>query len=92
MTRLNRFTANLLLVLGAITLPQAHAAWPDDQPIHIIVPQAPGGTNDTAARIVAVELGKTLAKQILPALTQTADHAAFDTSTQGLMGAIKALR
>jgi glucose-6-phosphate isomerase len=39
-----------------------------------------------------VELGKTLAKQILPALTGGTAASAFDVSTQGLMGDIQALR
>ncbi len=43
----------------------AFAAWPGDQPIRIIVPQAAGGTNDTVARIVAVELGKALGQSVI---------------------------
>lgn len=43
----------------------AHAAWPQDQPVRIIVPQAAGGTNDTAARLVAVELGKALGQSVV---------------------------
>ncbi|WP_256987883.1 tripartite tricarboxylate transporter substrate binding protein [Bordetella genomosp. 9] len=43
----------------------AQAAWPADQPIRIIVPQAAGGTNDTAARLVAVELGKALNQSVV---------------------------
>ncbi|WP_427184598.1 Bug family tripartite tricarboxylate transporter substrate binding protein [Bordetella bronchialis] len=43
----------------------AQAAWPSDQPIRIIVPQAAGGTNDTAARLVAVELGKALNQSVV---------------------------
>ncbi|OZI66651.1 hypothetical protein CAL28_02675 [Bordetella genomosp. 11] len=43
----------------------ARAAWPSDQPIRIIVPQAAGGTNDTAARLLAVELGKALNQSVV---------------------------
>ncbi|HTJ99647.1 MAG TPA: tripartite tricarboxylate transporter substrate binding protein [Bordetella sp.] len=43
----------------------ARAAWPSDQPIRIIVPQAAGGTNDTAARLIAVELGKALNQSVV---------------------------
>jgi tripartite-type tricarboxylate transporter receptor subunit TctC len=43
----------------------ARAAWPQDQPLRIIVPQAAGGTNDTAARMVAVELGKALGQSVV---------------------------
>ncbi len=43
----------------------ALAAWPDDQPITIIVPQAAGGTNDTAARMIGVELGKALGQTVV---------------------------
>jgi len=38
-----------------------------------------------------VELGKTLAKAILPAVAENADASKFDASTQGLLAAIKAL-
>jgi tripartite-type tricarboxylate transporter receptor subunit TctC len=43
----------------------ACAAWPDDQPIRIIVPQAVGGTNDTVARLIGVELGKRLKQTVV---------------------------
>ncbi len=41
------------------------AAWPDEQPIKLIVPQAPGGTNDTVARIVSQELSKVLKQSVV---------------------------
>jgi tripartite-type tricarboxylate transporter receptor subunit TctC len=41
------------------------AAWPHDQPLRIVVPQAAGGTNDTAARLIAVELGKALGQSVV---------------------------
>ena len=57
------------LILGIacmLCLPlAAHAAWPDDQPIHLVVPQAAGGTNDTVARIVGAELAKALGQSVV---------------------------
>jgi tripartite-type tricarboxylate transporter receptor subunit TctC len=41
------------------------AAWPDDQPIKIIVPQPAGGTNDTLARLLSVELGSILKQTVI---------------------------
>lgn len=49
----------------SLAISGAQAAWPDDQPIKIIVPQAPGGTNDTVARLVAVELGNNLKQTVI---------------------------
>lgn len=43
----------------------AFAAWPADQPIKIIVPQAPGGTNDTVARVIGQELAKALQQTVV---------------------------
>ncbi|MBL8378795.1 MAG: tripartite tricarboxylate transporter substrate binding protein [Burkholderiales bacterium] len=45
--------------------PPTHAAWPDDSPIKLIVPQAAGGTNDTVARLIGVSLGKVLKQSIV---------------------------
>ena len=49
----------------SLWLSLAQAAWPDDQPITIIVPQAAGGTNDTLARLIAPELGKLLGQSVI---------------------------
>ncbi|OWT65693.1 hypothetical protein CEY11_02860 [Candidimonas nitroreducens] len=49
--------------LGAATA--AHAEWPADQPVKIIVPQAAGGTNDTVARMIGSELGKALGQSVV---------------------------
>ncbi|MFN0162636.1 MAG: tripartite tricarboxylate transporter substrate binding protein [Burkholderiales bacterium] len=54
--------AALIILLAA---PAAIAAWPDDGPIRIIVPQAAGGTNDTLARLVGVELGKLIKQSVI---------------------------
>ena len=43
----------------------AHAAWPQDQPIKLIVPQAAGGTNDTVARLIGKELSKSLGQSVV---------------------------
>ena len=45
--------------------PTAQAAWPNDQPIKIIVPQAAGGTNDTLARMVGAELSKIIGQTVV---------------------------
>jgi tripartite-type tricarboxylate transporter receptor subunit TctC len=57
--------ALLVLALVVAPAPAALAAWPDDQPIKIIVPQAAGGTNDTVARIISVELAKLLKQSVV---------------------------
>jgi tripartite-type tricarboxylate transporter receptor subunit TctC len=56
-----------LSMLAALSLAgtPVYAAWPDDQPIKIIVPQAPGGTNDTVARLVGNELAKALKQSVI---------------------------
>ena len=62
-TRLITSAVAALLVLA--TPSQGLAAWPSDQPIKIIVPQAAGGTNDTLARLIGVELGKILKQTVI---------------------------
>jgi tripartite-type tricarboxylate transporter receptor subunit TctC len=51
--------------LLTFNVPAALAAWPDDQPLKIIVPQAAGGTNDTLARMVGAELSKVLGQTVV---------------------------
>ncbi|MCM0036435.1 MAG: tripartite tricarboxylate transporter substrate binding protein [Burkholderiaceae bacterium] len=46
-------------------IPAAQAAWPNDQPLKIIVPQAAGGTNDTLARMVGAELSKVIGQTVV---------------------------
>ena len=58
---LNVFISSVLVLF----IPTALAAWPDDQPIKIIVPQAAGGTNDTLARLVGTELSKVLGQIVV---------------------------
>ena len=66
MKRLTKYTVQRTIICaGLFFAGSLHAAWPTDQPIKIIVPQAAGGTNDTVARIVAVELGKALGQTVI---------------------------
>lgn len=50
-------------ILG-LTAPATHAQYPE-KPLRMIVPQAPGSATDTAARILAAELGPQLGQQIV---------------------------
>lgn len=54
----------MFLMLALAGTP-ALAASSDDQLIRIIVPQAAGGTNDTVARLVGVELAKGLGQNVI---------------------------
>ena len=61
-SRKGRLLCVALLLHAAAT---AFAAWPADQSIKIIVPQAPGGTNDTVARVIGQELAKALQQTVV---------------------------
>ena len=52
------------LMLAALVTPAAVAAYPD-RPLRFIVPSAPGGSPDINARMLAVELAKQLAQQVV---------------------------
>lgn len=56
-TRLRTLSAALLLIGAA---PMAHAAWPDDQPIEIVVGFSAGGGTDLMARALAPFIEKRL--------------------------------
>jgi len=57
----------IALVGGAVAMPFANSAWADDypsRPITLIVPQAPGGGNDTIERIIAQKMTQSLGQQV----------------------------
>ena len=56
---------SLALAAGAALLALPTAAQYPDRPVRMIVPQAPGSATDTAARILAAELGPALGQQII---------------------------
>jgi tripartite-type tricarboxylate transporter receptor subunit TctC len=55
-------TAAVLLSLGSN---RAHAEWPNDRPIHLIVGFGPGGGTDIVARIVAQPLSELLHQTVI---------------------------
>ncbi|GAA4343497.1 tripartite tricarboxylate transporter substrate binding protein [Pigmentiphaga soli] len=60
MTRQYRHVAALATAFMVAAAPAAHAAWPDDQPIEILVGFAPGGANDVMPRMMAPFMEKLL--------------------------------
>jgi tripartite-type tricarboxylate transporter receptor subunit TctC len=55
----------LLMVASAAFAPQARAqSWPN-KPLHVIVPFAPGGSTDVAARLVGQHLSKAFGQQVV---------------------------
>lgn len=63
--RFVRSLRSAVWALIALSSVAAHAAWPDDQPIRIIVPQAAGGTNDIVARLIGAELARVLKQSVV---------------------------
>ncbi|MGB6102407.1 MAG: tripartite tricarboxylate transporter substrate binding protein [Pusillimonas sp.] len=66
------FTTNargaLAVALGCAMLAGpglAHADWPNDQPIRMIIPYAPGGATDILGRVVSDKLGTRLGQTIV---------------------------
>lgn len=65
MTRLLARTARLLVVAASFCASSASfAAWPD-RPVTLLVPFSSGGTVDSVARLVAVQLGQQLNTKII---------------------------
>ena len=66
MTALARFLCALLVVATMLAAAQASAqpSWPE-RPIKLIVPFAPGGSNDTLARALATHLATRLAQPVI---------------------------
>ena len=56
--------AGVLLALTAVNAPAAAQQYPT-KPIRLIVPFAPGGSNDIIGRAIAIPLGERLRKQII---------------------------
>lgn len=54
-----------LLALGLWASLPAQAAWPNDKPIQIVVPYAPGGTADALSRLIAEHLGPRLGTTVV---------------------------
>jgi tripartite-type tricarboxylate transporter receptor subunit TctC len=65
MRRLNRFLMSGLVALAMAAAGAAHAEWPNDKPITIIVPFPPGGVTDVLARLVAKELSTELSQSVI---------------------------
>lgn len=65
LTRRHLHRAAAALALGLAVAGPAHAAWPTDKSIQLIVPYAPGGTADALARLVAEHLGPKLGTTVL---------------------------
>ncbi|AUA55298.1 Argininosuccinate lyase [Achromobacter spanius] len=51
-------------VMAAAIASPAHAAWPE-RPITLIIPAAPGGTTDIAARLIADKMAAKLGQQVI---------------------------
>jgi len=63
--KLSGIVTMLGLVAAVCASAPAAAAWPDDRPITLVVPFAPGGNTDTLARIVAERLREPLGLMVV---------------------------
>ncbi|MNK65121.1 Tripartite tricarboxylate transporter family receptor [compost metagenome] len=79
-----RLLASCALALGALCAVPASAADYPDRPIRLIVPTSPGSTADMVARVVAENLGKTLAQ---PMIVENLAGAAGIPGTRQLVSA-----
>lgn len=80
-----RLLASCALALGAVcAAAAASAAGYPDRPIRLIVPTSPGSTADVVARVVAENLGKTLAQ---PMIVENLAGAAGIPGTRQLVSA-----
>lgn len=62
---LRRTSAALIASLGLLATQTALAAWPDDQPIRVVVPFPPGSSPDILARTVTEPLAKALGQAVV---------------------------
>ncbi len=65
MQSLKNSVATVLIALGLVASGFAHAEWPHDKPITIIVPFPPGGVTDVLSRMVAKELSVSLGQAVV---------------------------
>jgi tripartite-type tricarboxylate transporter receptor subunit TctC len=64
--RSRREALSLALAAGLLPLPAlAQAAWRPTRPVRLIVPFAPGGSNDIVSRIIAESVGQTLGQPLV---------------------------
>lgn len=62
---LRTFRAVAGIAMALAVLGNAHADTYPNKPVQMIVPQAPGGTNDIVARLVAADLSQRLGQQVV---------------------------
>jgi tripartite-type tricarboxylate transporter receptor subunit TctC len=65
MKNMKRILATAMVAVGLLAAGAAHAEWPHDKPLTIIVPFPPGGVTDVLARMVAKELTDSLGQSVI---------------------------